>query len=298
MTSITIITGASRGLGRNTALSIARRGGDVIITYRSGEAEAREVIAQIEALGRRAVAIRLDVGDVTSFPAFAQAVRAAITAIWNRDSVDHLVNNAGHGEMASFAETALRDTSIIQNMFIDNGDNTYTVRLYHNGVADFVTVDKQLPVSSRGTFGFADVGASYTNANNELWTALAEKAVVEAQASWGSANAYKSISGGYVGVGLGDITGHAYTVGNSLNFNSAVTAWNSGMLMGIASMSKPASASVVGNHAYAFVGYNPTTYQFTLFNPWGINNGYAPGLLTMTWSQIQANFSYYDTAVA
>jgi len=107
MTSITLITGASRGLGRNAALSIARRGGDVIITYRSGEAQAREVVAEIEALGRQAVAARLDVGDVSSFPAFVQTVRAALRADWGRDDLDHLVNNAGHGEMAAFADTTV-----------------------------------------------------------------------------------------------------------------------------------------------------------------------------------------------
>ena len=107
MTSITIITGASRGLGRNTALSIARRGGDVIITYLNGETEAREVVTQIEAMGRKAAAIRLDVSDVTGFPAFAQEVRTVLTTKWDRDRVDHLVNNAGHGEMAPFAETTV-----------------------------------------------------------------------------------------------------------------------------------------------------------------------------------------------
>jgi NAD(P)-dependent dehydrogenase (short-subunit alcohol dehydrogenase family) len=107
MTRLTLITGASRGLGRNTALRIARRGGDVLITYRSGEAEAREVVAEIEALGRKAVAVRLDVGDLSSFPAFVQTIRTALSAIWGRDNIDHLVNNAGHGEMASFAETTV-----------------------------------------------------------------------------------------------------------------------------------------------------------------------------------------------
>lgn len=207
--------------------------------------------------------------------------------------------------MASFAETALRDTKIISNMFTDNGNNTYTVKLFNNGVANYVTVDKQLPVDSSGLFGFADVGASYTNVNNELWTALAEKAVVEEQASLGYKNAYSSIDGGYIGVGLGDITGHAYTVGNSLattrsynGFNLAVAAWNSGALMGFASKSSHTNLGVVSGHAYAVVGYNSITSQFTLFNPWGINNGFAPGLLTLSWSQIQSNFSYYDTAVA
>jgi NAD(P)-dependent dehydrogenase (short-subunit alcohol dehydrogenase family) len=107
MTSITLITGANRGLGRNTALNIARRGGDVLITYRNGEAEAAEVVAEIEALGRNAFAVRLDVSDVSSFSSFVQTVRMALKANWNRDNVDHLVNNAGHGEMAAFAETTV-----------------------------------------------------------------------------------------------------------------------------------------------------------------------------------------------
>lgn len=107
MTNISLVTGASRGLGRNTALSIAHRGGDVLITYRSGDAEAREVVAEIQALGRKAVAVRLDVSDVSSFPAFVQAVRTALTETWGRDKIDHLVNNAGHGTMASFSETTV-----------------------------------------------------------------------------------------------------------------------------------------------------------------------------------------------
>ncbi|KAA0596100.1 NAD(P)-dependent dehydrogenase (short-subunit alcohol dehydrogenase family) [Azospirillum lipoferum] len=105
MTTVSIVTGASRGLGRNTAVSIARRGGDVILTYRSGSGAADAVVAEIAALGRKAVAIQLDVSDVSGFPAFVEAVRSALTSNWGRDRFDHLVNNAGHGEMAGFAET-------------------------------------------------------------------------------------------------------------------------------------------------------------------------------------------------
>jgi NAD(P)-dependent dehydrogenase (short-subunit alcohol dehydrogenase family) len=104
MTKIALVTGASRGIGRNTALSIARHGGDVIITYRSNQAEARSAVEQIEALGRKAVALQLDMGHTSAIPAFVDQVRATLKA-WGRDSFDHLVNNAGHGEMASFAET-------------------------------------------------------------------------------------------------------------------------------------------------------------------------------------------------
>lgn len=105
MTTISLVTGASRGLGRNTAISIARQGGDVILTYRNGAGEAQAVVAEIEALGRKAVALQLDVGDIATLPAFVERVRSALTATWGRDSFDHLVNNAGHGEMAGFAET-------------------------------------------------------------------------------------------------------------------------------------------------------------------------------------------------
>lgn len=118
MNTISLITGASRGLGRNTAISIARGGGDVILTYRSGEAEAREVVADIEAMGRKAVALMLDVTDVASFTAFADSVRSTLLATWQRYQFDHLVNNAGQGEMAVFADTteaqfdALFDTHV------------------------------------------------------------------------------------------------------------------------------------------------------------------------------------------
>lgn len=105
MTRITLITGASRGLGRNTALAVARAGGDVALTYRNGEDEAQAVVAEIEALGRKARAFRLDVGDAAGFPAFADALRAALQETWQRDSFDHLVNNAGHGDAAAFGET-------------------------------------------------------------------------------------------------------------------------------------------------------------------------------------------------
>ena len=105
MTKIALITGASRGLGRNTALNIAREGSDVIITYQSREEGARAVVAEIAAMGRRAIALQLDVGDVSAFKPFTERLRTALRETWQRDTFDHLVNNAGHGDMASIAET-------------------------------------------------------------------------------------------------------------------------------------------------------------------------------------------------
>lgn len=106
MTKISLVTGANRGLGRNTALSIARRGEDVVLTYRGNEAQAEEIVAEIRALGRKAVALRLDMAQVASFPAFAEALKAALQDVWGRDSFDHLINNAGHGEFAMISETS------------------------------------------------------------------------------------------------------------------------------------------------------------------------------------------------
>ncbi|MCZ3114860.1 SDR family NAD(P)-dependent oxidoreductase, partial [Acinetobacter baumannii] len=88
-----------------TALSIARSGGDVIVTYQRRADEANAVVAEIEAMGRKARALQLDTGDAGSFAAFAQALRVALRETWQRDTFDHLVNNAGHGDHALIADT-------------------------------------------------------------------------------------------------------------------------------------------------------------------------------------------------
>lgn len=105
MTKIAIVTGSSRGLGRNTALNIARQGIDVVVTYHSQADSAQAVVDEIRAQGRKAVALQLDAGDVSTFAAFVQRLRQALSETWQRDSFDHLINNAGHGDMASIADT-------------------------------------------------------------------------------------------------------------------------------------------------------------------------------------------------
>src|SRR6185369_14438348 len=102
---IAVITGSSRGLGKSMALHLADRGVDVVITYRSGEKEARDVVSQIEAKGRKVVAMFLDVADTRSFGAFAETLRRELGRVWDRQRFDHLVNNAGTGLHASIAET-------------------------------------------------------------------------------------------------------------------------------------------------------------------------------------------------
>ena len=102
---IALITGGSRGLGRNSAIKLAERGVDVILTYKGNEAEAHAAVREIVALGRRGVALQLDVGDSRSFAAFAQRVKGVLSETWQRERFDYLVNNAGVGAHAAFAET-------------------------------------------------------------------------------------------------------------------------------------------------------------------------------------------------
>ncbi|HEY4006999.1 MAG TPA: SDR family oxidoreductase [Pseudonocardia sp.] len=104
---IAIITGGNRGLGRDSALRLAEGGVDVIITYRSNEAEACEVVRAAEAMGRTASACRLDTSRVADIDRFADEVRALLKRHWDCDSFDFLVNNAGTGSNAPFAETTV-----------------------------------------------------------------------------------------------------------------------------------------------------------------------------------------------
>lgn len=104
-TKIALVTGGNRGLGRADAIALANTGVDVILTYRSGQDEAEEVVADIVAKGRRAVALQLDTSVVGSFSDFAEQVRQTLSTHWNRDTFDILVNNAGYPHVAPFAET-------------------------------------------------------------------------------------------------------------------------------------------------------------------------------------------------
>lgn len=102
---IAIITGASRGLGKSAALHLAREGVAIIGTYHSREDEAQRVVAEIESLGGKVKMLQLDVGDSSRFETFATQVSALLSAYFNAERFDFLVNNAGIGMYASCAET-------------------------------------------------------------------------------------------------------------------------------------------------------------------------------------------------
>jgi NAD(P)-dependent dehydrogenase (short-subunit alcohol dehydrogenase family) len=102
---IALVTGSSRGLGKSTALNLAKKGVDSIVTYHTNATEAAKVVAEIESLGARAIALQLDTANTKTFDDFAVQVQQSLQAKWQTDRFDFLVNNAGTGVYASFAET-------------------------------------------------------------------------------------------------------------------------------------------------------------------------------------------------
>jgi len=106
---IALVTGGSRGLGKNMALSLAQKGNDVIVVYRSNEGEAKEVVLEIEKLGQKAAAVQLDVADARTFDQFFKTISSLLNEKWNRETFDFLVNNAGIDRYSAFKDTSEED---------------------------------------------------------------------------------------------------------------------------------------------------------------------------------------------
>jgi hypothetical protein len=231
------------------------------------------------------------------------------------------VNQGNLGDcwlMAPLAETAFREPWLIQGMFTDNGDGTYSVRFYNNGFADYVTVDNMLPFNSGGGFVYANEGqGSYNWATNILWVALAEKAYAQlSEAGWDgcpAVNAYSSIDvgGGFAGPVLQQITGRpTHQVPGWLGVlegdnwltgthsaQDLINSFQNGNLITLDSnLAEATGNGIVPQHVYALVGYDAATQTFTLYNPWGVGGGTddqgnaIAGILHLTWSQVQADF--------
>lgn len=202
--------------------------------------------------------------------------------------------------LAGLAETAQRDPSAIESMFINNGDGTFTVRFYDNGAPVYVTVDRYLPVGPTGAFMEDSPGSSPSSSSDVLWVALAEKAYAQLAAmGWSrpsAGNSYSVLNEGVIGTALAQITGQPDTTGQALNFNSVVSAWNAGDLIGFASKSSGTASTIYPSHAYSLVGYNAANQTFTLANPYGNSTPLYPATVTLTWSQITTSFSYWDMA--
>lgn len=115
---IALITGSSKGLGKNTALALARKGVDVIVTYHTSKAEADDVVLEIESIGGKATALQLDTRDIKSFDIFVASVKQVIQGKWQASQFDFLVNNAGIGINKPFAETTEEEFDNLMNMHV------------------------------------------------------------------------------------------------------------------------------------------------------------------------------------
>ncbi|MBO9151542.1 SDR family NAD(P)-dependent oxidoreductase [Chitinophaga sp. GCM10012297] len=113
---IALVTGGSRGLGKNMALRIAEKGLDVIITYHSQKDDALQTVAAIEKLGRKALALQLNTGDVKSFDTFFGELEKALPQTFGAAQIDYLVNNAGIGVHAAFDATREEDFDTLFNI--------------------------------------------------------------------------------------------------------------------------------------------------------------------------------------
>jgi NAD(P)-dependent dehydrogenase (short-subunit alcohol dehydrogenase family) len=106
---IALVTGGSRGLGKDMALSLARKNIDVIITYKSSVAEAEGVVKEIRESGKRAVSIQYDSSDLKSLDPFIENIKSVLRDIWHTDKFDFLVNNAGIGANIPFTQVTEAD---------------------------------------------------------------------------------------------------------------------------------------------------------------------------------------------
>jgi hypothetical protein len=189
--------------------------------------------------------------------------------------------------MSSLAEVAARNPAIIQNMFIDNGDGTFTVQLYAGGPGwDYLTVDKYLP----------NGGSVFDHPQGNLWAALAEKAYAQENGTGliGSSNkgveSYQALNGGWPSWALSAITCLSPT---SISMSNVATAWQAGSFVVLCTPGSPASSAIVPDHCYAMIGY--ASGQYTLFNPWGVNGGwlnnvFRPGTVTLDLNGLTNNF--------
>jgi NAD(P)-dependent dehydrogenase (short-subunit alcohol dehydrogenase family) len=113
---IALVTGSSRGLGKNTVLALAKKGVDAIVTYNNSEQEAHKVVSEIEELGAKAVAIKLDAANIKTFDEFVIQVKQLLHTKWQTEHFNFLVNNAGTGAYSSFADTTEEDFDQLMNV--------------------------------------------------------------------------------------------------------------------------------------------------------------------------------------
>jgi hypothetical protein len=222
--------------------------------------------------------------------------------------------------ISALGSVADKSQTAIKNMFIDNGDGTWTVRFYSNSKADYVTVNRDLPINGVTlTLVYQGSGWDYTNVNNALWLSLLEKAY----AQWNETgktgqgnklNSYQAVAGGWMGdvyrqaVGYSTVYSMATSVSNSnlsayIMGNPTMTTGGNGattanarttliyalnhhyaVTIGTIKDTDFDGTGLYGDHAYNVLSYNSSTGEFTLYNPWGSDQPYS-----LTWAQLRQN---------
>jgi len=181
--------------------------------------------------------------------------------------------------------------SVISNMFIDNGDKTFTVRFIKGGKADYVTVNRDLPVDANNQFIYANdsSGLTFGDPNNELWVALAEKAYAQLNESgWigqNNTNSYEGIRGGRAAAAMRYISGEK-------TFAQSVISMPLSKLLNLVDENTPITAAF-DSHAYIITSYNSTTRHFNFYNPWGTPSDHK----NMTWEQLKTEGARIEWSV-
>lgn len=220
--------------------------------------------------------------------------------------------------IAGLVSIAQRDASAVRNLFVDNGDGTFTVRFFTGtygwnfssgsvstgfqsgrGTADYVTVNRRLPTLSNGLLAYSGSGESALSSSTTLWIALAEKAYAqwnESGNAWrDGTNTYSGIEGGWMSDVYAQVLGRNAT---NYSFSSTpkqtlVDLLNAGRAVTLGTKSSVSNPGMVGAHAYTISGYNAANDSFTLHNPWGRNHP-----VPLTWSQIVMDATSFAVADA
>lgn len=132
---IALVTGGSRGLGKDMAISLAKKKYDVLLTYRSNEEQANEVVKEIKSMGCNASALYLDMSDFNSLDGFILNVKETLHKKWNASAFDFLINNAGMGATVPFEQ-------VTEELFND------FLNVHFKGV--YFLIQKSLPLLNNG----------------------------------------------------------------------------------------------------------------------------------------------------
>jgi NAD(P)-dependent dehydrogenase (short-subunit alcohol dehydrogenase family) len=143
---IALVTGGSRGLGKDMALRLAERGINVILTYNSQVQDAQDVVAQIQQGGQKAAALQLNTGNLKSFGSFATQLQDILQNTFNATHFDYLINNAGIGGYAPIADVS-------EDMFDE------LLNIHYKGV--YFLTQKMLPIMNDGG-GIVNVSSGLT----------------------------------------------------------------------------------------------------------------------------------------